>query len=50
MFPGHGAGYVERQHIRILRQTDFALQLDETLTHGNKALLMVYVRFLKLYN
>ncbi len=30
---------VERQLIRILQQTNFALQLDETLTHGNEALL-----------
>ncbi len=29
----------------MLQQTNFALQLDETLTHGNEALLMVYVRF-----
>ncbi len=39
------AADVERQIVRILQQTNFALQLDETLTHGNEALLMVYVRF-----
>ncbi len=50
MFPGHVAGDVERQHIRFLKQTNFALHIDEALTHGNKALLMVYVPFLKLYN
>ncbi len=36
---------VERQLVRMLQQTNFALQLDETLTHGNEALLMVYARF-----
>ncbi len=39
------AGDVERQLGRVLQQTNFALQLNETLTHGNEALLMVYVRF-----
>ncbi len=36
---------VERQLVRMPQQTNFALQLDETLTHGNEALLMVYARF-----
>ncbi len=35
----------ERQLVRMLQQTNFALQLDGTLTHGNEALLMVYARF-----
>ncbi len=39
------AGDVERQLGRVLQQTNFALQLNETLTHGNEALLMVYARF-----
>ncbi len=29
----------------MLQQTNSALQLDEPLTHGNDALLMMYVRF-----
>ncbi len=36
---------VERQLVRMLQHTNFALQLDETLTRGNEALLMVDVRF-----
>ncbi len=36
---------VERQFTRILQQTNFALKLDETLTHGNQALLIVCIRF-----
>ncbi len=35
---------VEHQLIRIIHQTNFALQLDETLTHECEALLIVYVR------
>ncbi len=33
---------VEHQLVRMLQQINFALQLDETLTHGIEALLMVY--------
>ncbi len=36
---------VDRQLNRMLQQTNFALQLDETLTHLNEAPLMVYTRF-----
>ncbi len=36
---------VERQLVRMLQQTNFALQLDEALPHGNEALLMVYAHF-----
>ncbi len=33
---------VERQLIRIVQQTNFALQLDETFTHVYEVLLMVF--------
>ncbi len=36
---------VERQLVRMLQQTYFAPQLDETLTHGNESVLMLYARF-----
>ncbi len=36
---------IERQLVRMLQKTNFALQLDKALTHGNEALLMVYARF-----
>ncbi len=36
---------VERQFTLILQQANFALKLDETLTHGIEISLMVYVRF-----
>ncbi len=35
---------VERQLVWMLQQTNFALQLDETLTRGNEALLTVFFR------
>ncbi len=33
---------VERQLVRMLQQTYFALQLDEALTHGNEALFLTW--------
>ncbi len=39
------ANDVERQLVRMLQQTNVILQLDETLTHGDEALLMVYECF-----
>ena len=37
---------IEDQLCEILRNTSFSLQLDETTTSDNNALLMVYVRYI----
>ena len=37
---------IEDQRCEILRNTSFSLQLDETTTSDNNALLMAYVRYL----
>ncbi len=37
---------VDRQIIRIVQQTNFSLQFDETCTRENESLFVAYVKFI----